>query len=81
MASGAGYLIFPRLQGWTLIAVAVVLLSIVAEASRPAIMAGVGERTTPELRTRSYALLRLAANLGIAIAKLVAAAAVDSRSF
>jgi len=67
IASGVMFLAFVWLESLAAISVAVLLLAVVAEAYRPAAMAAVGERAPKEVQGRAFALLRLAANIGMGI--------------
>jgi len=67
LASGAGYLVFLLLSTPLEIAVGLFLLSIVVEGFRPAMMTATAERTPTVMQIRAFALIRLAANLGMAI--------------
>ena len=49
------------------IAISVFLLSVVSESFRPACMTAMAQRAPADLRVRAFALLRLAANLGMGI--------------
>jgi len=49
------------------IAIAMLVVSAVVEAFRPAVMTSIAERATPQQKARAFALLRLAANLGFGI--------------
>jgi predicted MFS family arabinose efflux permease len=69
--SGFAFLAFTRLTGTIAIAVAMLLLSVVAEAYRPAALADLSQRAPAAVRARSFALVRLAANLGVGIAPAV----------
>jgi MFS family permease len=71
VASGAGFLAFSALRDPGTILVAVFLLSVVVEAFRPAVMAGFAQRAPKSMQVRAFALLRLAANLGIGIGPAV----------
>jgi predicted MFS family arabinose efflux permease len=51
---------------WT-ITVGVFVLAVVSEAFRPAAMSAMADRSPARLRVRAFALLRLAANLGVGI--------------
>jgi MFS family permease len=69
--SGVGFLWLSTLRETAAIAVAVFLVSLISEAFRPAVMAALAERAPRELRARGVALLRLASNLGLAVAPAV----------
>lgn len=70
--SGAGFLLLTRLDDPVSIAVGVLLVALVADALRPALMVSVSQFSPPEALKRSYALVRLAANLGMAVGPAVA---------
>jgi len=71
VGSGAGFLAFSLLRDPRAIWVAVFLLSIVVESFRPAVMAGFAQRAPRHMQVRAFALLRLAANLGVGIGPAV----------
>lgn len=71
IASGFGYLWLSSLEGIGPISLAMFLLSIAVESFRPALMADAGQRAPAEVRVRAFALLRLAANLGVGIGPAV----------
>lgn len=71
VASGAGFLVFSLLRNLGAILVAVFLLSIVVESFRPAVMAGFAQRAPRRMQVRAFALLRLAANLGVGVGPAV----------
>jgi MFS family permease len=54
-------------RGHLAIAATVLVVSLVVEAFRPAVMASFAERSPEPVQAKSFALLRLAANLGISI--------------
>jgi MFS family permease len=54
------------------LAVGVLVLATISDAFRPALMAAVAHRSSPEIRARAFALIRLAANLGMAIGPAIA---------
>jgi MFS family permease len=58
------FCLIPLWHSWWPIAISLFGLSLVAEAVRPANAASITQFTTPENRTRAFALQRLAANLG-----------------
>ncbi len=70
--SGVGFLLFIRLKSFSSLAVGVLVLATISEAFRPAIMSAVAQYSGPDHRARSFALLRLAVNLGMAIGPAVA---------
>jgi predicted MFS family arabinose efflux permease len=59
-----GYLVLPQCKTWPSIAVTLFLLSVIAEAVRPANSTAVTQFTTVSNRLRALSLQRLAANLG-----------------
>lgn len=65
--SGVGFLIFSQLRGVVAISIGIFVLSIVAELFRPAVMIATAERSPQRLQARSFALLRLAVNLGVGV--------------
>jgi predicted MFS family arabinose efflux permease len=67
VGTGFAFLVVARLTGFTALAVAIPLLSAIADAFRPALMAAVARRSAPEVQARSFALLRLAINLGMSV--------------
>lgn len=67
LASAVGFLALIKIQSFLGFAVAVTLTSTVAEGFRPALMVAVALTCRPETRTRSFALIRLAANLGMSV--------------
>lgn len=69
--SGVGFVGFSVLRDLTAILVGVLALSAVVESFRPANMAGFAQRSPRHLQVRAFALLRLAANLGIGIGPAV----------
>jgi predicted MFS family arabinose efflux permease len=71
IASGFGYLWLSVLEGLFQISLAVFLLSIAVESFRPAVMADTAQRAPAAARVRAFALLRLAANLGVGLGPAV----------
>ena len=67
IAAGLGFLAFTLLHGMTALVVGVLVLATISEAFRPALMAAVAHRSRPENRARAFALIRLAANLGMSV--------------
>lgn len=63
-AAAPGFTLIPLWQSWQAIAINLFLVSMVAEAVRPANAAAVTQLTTPDKRLRAFALQRLAANFG-----------------
>jgi len=72
VASGFGFLAFTQLETFTALACGVLFLAAISDAFRPALMSSVALRSTPEIRARAFALIRLAANLGMAVGPAVA---------
>jgi len=68
VAMAAGFVVLTRLDDFVPIAVAVVALATVGEAFRPALFVAVARSARPANRARSFALIRLAINVGMAIA-------------
>ncbi len=62
--NGAMFLVLMRMQTLLAICLTIFVLSLIADAFRPALFASVAAYSRPENRTRSYSLLRLAINLG-----------------
>ena len=67
LSSGFGFLAFTQFKSLTALAFGVLILAAISDAFRPALMAAVAHRSAPENRTRAFALIRLAANLGMAV--------------
>ncbi|MEA2599974.1 MAG: hypothetical protein QOF89_966 [Acidobacteriota bacterium] len=65
--TGVCFLILGHLQSRLAIAAMVLVLSLMGEAFRPANMAALASATDPAERTRSFALLRLAVNMGMTL--------------
>lgn len=71
VTSGFGYFWLSALEDPRAIGIAVLVLSLFVEAFRPAVMADVAERAPREVQLRAFALLRLAANIGVGIGPAV----------
>jgi predicted MFS family arabinose efflux permease len=71
LGTGAGFVVLGQLRSRPAIAVALVALSIVSESFRPAMFTSVTRFSSPSLRARSLALVRLAVNLGMAVGPAV----------
>jgi predicted MFS family arabinose efflux permease len=71
IGSGFGYLWLSVLDDAGQIGVAVLVLSVFVESYRPAVMADMAERAEETVRVRAFALLRLAANVGVGIGPAV----------
>ena len=67
LASGFGFLAFTQIESFNALAGGVLILAAISDAFRPALMAAVAHRTSPGIRSRAFALIRLAANLGMAV--------------
>lgn len=65
--AGSGFLLLGQLDARPAILVTIFLLGLVGEGFRPANAAAVAAASPPELRTRAYALNRLAINLGMSL--------------
>jgi predicted MFS family arabinose efflux permease len=65
--TGVSFLVLGHLQSRLAIAAMVLVLSLMGEAFRPANMAALAAATDPAERTRSFALLRLAVNMGMTL--------------
>ena len=64
IGGGVFFILAPFAQNFHLFLVIIFLLAAVNESFRPANTAAIAANSTPEIRTRSFALLRLAMNLG-----------------
>jgi len=69
--TGAGFLVLGHLDAHPAIFATIFFLSLVAEAFRPANSTAIGAASPPALRTKSYALYRLAINLGMTLGPAV----------
>jgi len=69
---GLAYLILPFLIEFYLLAAGVFICALINDSLRPAILAMTTHFTTSENTTRSFSLLRMAINLGVAIGPAVA---------
>lgn len=67
LATAVLFLGFIGLESYLLVALLILAVSVASEALRPAVMTAMAERSPAESRTRCFALLRLAANLGMAV--------------
>lgn len=70
-ASGIGFLLVPIATGFAGVSLAVLTAATLADAFRPATMVAVAHYSPVSSRTRSFALIRLAANLGMAVGPAV----------
>jgi predicted MFS family arabinose efflux permease len=66
-SSGFGFIVLGQLESFLPIAAAILTVSIVSDAFRPALLAAVAEVSSPEERPRAFALIRMAINLGMAV--------------
>lgn len=71
VSGGAALLVFGRLEDRVQITVAVLFVSLLIEAFRPAVMTSCAERAKPGQKAKAFALLRLTSNLGISIGPAV----------
>lgn len=71
LGTGLGFLILGSLRSRPAVALSVLVVSVVAESFRPASFAAAAAASPEEVRTRSLALLRLAANLGMSVGPVV----------
>ncbi len=69
--SGIGYLVLGYAEQGIQIAGLLFVIAIVSEAFRPANATAIAEVTSPEIRSRAYALNRLAVNVGVTIGPAV----------
>lgn len=71
VGAGFGFLFLAQARSPLAVVVAVFFASLLADSFRPAVMTGIATASGEETRTRSFALLRLAVNLGMAIGPAV----------
>ena len=71
VGTGVGFLALTRLSTEHAFGIAMVLISLVAEMYRPALLAAAGKDVPAEVRGRSMGLLRLAVNAGMSIGPAV----------
>ena len=67
VGTGVGFLALTRLSSEHAFGIAMVVISLVAEMYRPALLAAAGKDVPAEVRGRSMGLLRLAVNAGMSI--------------
>ncbi len=67
LGTGVGFLALAGIEQRWLLAPAVLLLSVVAELYRPALLATASRSVAPPVRTRALGLLRLSVNAGMSI--------------
>ena len=72
VTGGVGFLILSAVRERWAIATTLFFVSIVVEAFRPAVMASFAENSSEESRTKAFAFLRLAVNLGVGLSMSVA---------
>jgi predicted MFS family arabinose efflux permease len=70
-ATGFGFLVLSRLTGRLAVSLAVFGLALVAECFRPALFTAIARGSEAAVRTRSFALVRLAINLGMSVGPAV----------
>lgn len=71
VGTGVGFLALTRLSSEHAFGIAMVMISLVAEMYRPALLAAAGKDVPAEVRGRSMGLLRLAVNAGMSIGPAV----------
>ena len=69
---GISYLFLPFFTDIYLLAIGVFICGVINDSMRPASSAMIGYFSTPETTTRSFSLLRMAINLGVAIGPAIA---------
>ncbi len=69
--TGCGFLVLGYLEARWALALVIFLVSVVGEAFRPANAAALAAVSTPENRSRSFALYRLAVNVGMSLGPAV----------
>lgn len=69
--SGFGFAVFASLDTMLAIGIAILGVSTLADAFRPALMTAVADTSSPAERPRAFALIRMAVNLGMAIGPAV----------
>ena len=67
VSAGVGYLVILQVESIEALSLVILLSSVAAEGFRPAVMTSIAHRAPRGLQARSFALLRLAINLGMAI--------------
>lgn len=70
--SGIGFLAFTQLQAFWSLGIGIFVVAAVSDAFRPALMVSVAHYSPPTASKRSFALIRLAANLGMGIGPAIA---------
>jgi len=71
VAAGFAFLVLGSARSFSGVAMAVLAAAILADSHRPAMMAAVSHYSEPATRTRAFALIRLAINLGMAVGPAV----------
>ncbi len=71
VAGGIGYILLQYLDSFQSICLGVFLLTLVADAFRPALFVAMSNYSKPENKTRSVTLIRLAINLGMSLGPAV----------
>jgi predicted MFS family arabinose efflux permease len=71
IGAGIGFVVLGRLETRAEMLVAVLLVSLIGEAFRPALLTSVALFAPVEVRSRSLALVRLAINLGMSVGPVV----------
>lgn len=69
---GISYLILPLFTGFYALGAAIFVCAVLNDSLRPANSAMTGHFATPETTTRSFSLMRMAINLGVAIGPAIA---------
>ncbi|MFC2134175.1 MDR family MFS transporter [Bacteroidota bacterium] len=69
--AGIGYIVLGYVEKEIAIAAMLFIIAIMAEGFRPASSAAIAEYAPPAMRPRSYAMLRLASNLGVVVGPAV----------
>jgi MFS family permease len=72
ISSGIGFVLFVRLESFPALAVGIFVVAVLGDGFRPALMVAIAHRSTAETQSRAFALIRLAANLGMSVGPAVA---------
>jgi predicted MFS family arabinose efflux permease len=72
ITSGIGFALFVRLESFPALAVGIFTIAALGDAFRPALLVAIAHRSTAKTQSRAFALIRLAANLGMAVGPAVA---------
>lgn len=78
---GGCYLLLPLLTGFYSLALGIFVCATVNDAMRPAASSMIGHFATKETTTRSFSLMRMAINLGVAIGPAVAGLLAETNYF